>query len=172
MKIYNKKYLFIGVLASLVTACGSGGGGGGSNSPSTSVPSPPTASKPSTEVVSPVKPEGNIEKPEAKPEVKPVVPPAVHSVPKVDKPDNAGSNPNPPVEENPAPVPQPEEPSLPVEGPTVKNSEVLEKIGLGAPQITYLMKKLKDKGFDVSTDIFTVDAAKEEIMKFLKKEGL
>lgn len=131
MKIYNKKYLFIGVLASLVTACGSGGGGGGSNSPSTSVPSPPTASKPSTEVVSPVKPEGNIEKPEAKPEVKPVVPPAVPSVPKVDKPDNAGSNPNPPVEENPAPVPQPEEPSLPVEGPTVKNSEVLEVRNIG-----------------------------------------
>lgn len=53
-----------------------------------------------------------------------------------------------------------------------KNSEVLENIGLGAPQITYLMKKLKEKGFDVNTDIFTVDAAKEELMKFFEKEGL
>lgn len=48
MKIYNKKYLFIGILASLVTACGSGGGGGGSssNSPSVSTPSPTVSAKP------------------------------------------------------------------------------------------------------------------------------
>lgn len=53
-----------------------------------------------------------------------------------------------------------------------KNVEILENIGLGAPQITYLMKKLKEKDFDVDTDIFTVDEAKKEIMKFFKKEGL
>ncbi len=63
MKIYNKKYLFIGILASLVTACGSGGGGGGSssNSPSVSTPSPTVSAKPTTNITVPTT---NIAKPE------------------------------------------------------------------------------------------------------------
>ncbi|MGL4646470.1 MAG: hypothetical protein ACRCVL_05085, partial [Cetobacterium sp.] len=64
MKIYNKKYLFIGILSALVTACGSGGGGGGSssNSPSASTPSPTVSSKPTTNIVAPVNPVVNPEK--------------------------------------------------------------------------------------------------------------
>ncbi|MBP1919098.1 energy-coupling factor transporter ATPase [Youngiibacter multivorans] len=50
-------------------------------------------------------------------------------------------------------------------------AELLESVGLGAPQITYLMKALKDKGFDVSTDIFTVKDAKKELLRLLRKGG-
>ena len=41
----------------------------------------------------------------------------------------------------------------------------LEKIGLAAPQVTYLMYKLKEKGFDVDTDIITVEEARIELMR-------
>ena len=40
----------------------------------------------------------------------------------------------------------------------------LEELGLAAPQITYIMKLLKDKGLDVSTDVLTVEEAAKEIM--------
>jgi len=49
--------------------------------------------------------------------------------------------------------------------------DMLESIGLGAPQITYLMKKLKEKGFSVREDIFTVEEAKTEILRYLGKGG-
>ena len=39
---------------------------------------------------------------------------------------------------------------------------------LAAPQVTYVMNKLKDKGFPVRTDITTVDEAKQEILKVLR----
>lgn len=44
----------------------------------------------------------------------------------------------------------------------------LEKIGLSAPQITYLMKKLKTIFPDVNENIFTVEAAANELVKQLK----
>lgn len=50
-------------------------------------------------------------------------------------------------------------------------AELLESVGLGAPQITYLMKAMKEKGFDVSTDIFTVKDAKKELLRLLRKGG-
>ncbi len=49
--------------------------------------------------------------------------------------------------------------------------EMLEQVGLGAPQITYLMRELKRKGIPVREDIFTVDEAKKEILAYLEKEG-
>jgi energy-coupling factor transport system ATP-binding protein len=49
--------------------------------------------------------------------------------------------------------------------------DMLESVGLGAPQITYLMKKLKEKGFSVREDIFTVEEAKTEILRYLGKGG-
>lgn len=41
----------------------------------------------------------------------------------------------------------------------------LEKMGLAAPQVTYIMHELKKNGFDVDTSALTVDEAKEEILK-------
>ena len=46
--------------------------------------------------------------------------------------------------------------------------EALEKIGLSAPQITYLVKKLKTIMPDIDENIFTVGAAVEELRKHLK----
>ena len=45
----------------------------------------------------------------------------------------------------------------------------LEEIGLAAPQVTYCMQELKSAGFDVSTDITTLEEAKKEILKALGK---
>lgn len=49
--------------------------------------------------------------------------------------------------------------------------DMLEEVGLGAPQITYLMSALKAKGIPVREDIFTVAEAREEIRKYLAKGG-
>lgn len=46
-------------------------------------------------------------------------------------------------------------------------AERLEEIGLSAPQITYLMKKLKTYYSEINDEIFTVEDAKTELMKFL-----
>ncbi len=43
----------------------------------------------------------------------------------------------------------------------------LEKMGLSAPQVTYLMYALRDKGFDIDTTAITVSEAKEAILKAL-----
>lgn len=45
----------------------------------------------------------------------------------------------------------------------------LEDLGLAAPQITYIMKLLKDRGLDVSTDALTVKEAAAEIMAHWRK---
>ncbi|MCR5145717.1 MAG: energy-coupling factor transporter ATPase [Lachnospiraceae bacterium] len=44
----------------------------------------------------------------------------------------------------------------------------LEKIGLAAPQVTYLMNDLRENGYPVSTDVTTVDEAKSAILKLFK----
>lgn len=50
-----------------------------------------------------------------------------------------------------------------------KRAEELESLGLGAPQITYFMKAFKSKGHDVREDVLTVQEAKEEILKYLRR---
>ncbi len=45
----------------------------------------------------------------------------------------------------------------------------LEKMGLAAPQVTYLMHSLREKGWDVNVDAITVAQAKQEIMRVWKK---
>ena len=46
----------------------------------------------------------------------------------------------------------------------------LEQIGLAAPQVTYIMHEMKEKGMDVPTDATTIEEAADGIMKALKKE--
>ena len=41
----------------------------------------------------------------------------------------------------------------------------LEQVGLAAPQVTYVMHDLKDRGFPVSPDATTIEEAAEEIMR-------
>ena len=45
----------------------------------------------------------------------------------------------------------------------------LEKVGLAAPQVTYIMHDLKEKGFPVNAEVTTVEEAAKEIMAALRK---
>ncbi|AJA49699.1 energy-coupling factor transporter ATP-binding protein EcfA2 [Clostridium pasteurianum DSM 525 = ATCC 6013] len=49
-----------------------------------------------------------------------------------------------------------------------KEINTLESVGLAVPQVTYLIKKLRKNGFDISEDIFTVEDAKTNILKILR----
>lgn len=50
-----------------------------------------------------------------------------------------------------------------------RHSETLEEVGLAVPQVTYLVKELKKKGFDIPDDIFTISDARTEILKVLRR---
>ena len=50
-----------------------------------------------------------------------------------------------------------------------KEVEVLEEIGLAVPQVTYLMRALKEKGFNVSDEVFTVEEGSKELLRVLSK---
>ena len=43
----------------------------------------------------------------------------------------------------------------------------LEEIGLGVPQMTYLIRLLREKGFDIPADIYTVDDAEAALVSLL-----
>lgn len=45
----------------------------------------------------------------------------------------------------------------------------LEEMGLAAPQVTYIMNRLKQKGIPVNTDATTIEEAKEEILQVFQK---
>lgn len=45
----------------------------------------------------------------------------------------------------------------------------LEKIGLAAPQVTYVVNSLKEKGWDISTDATTVEEARDAVLAALRK---
>lgn len=48
-----------------------------------------------------------------------------------------------------------------------KNYKELEAIGLAAPQVTYLMQELKERGLNVDTDVTTIAEARSAIMEAL-----
>ncbi len=50
-----------------------------------------------------------------------------------------------------------------------KHYKELEAVGLAAPQVTYIMNTLREKGFPVNTDATTIAEAKEEILKLFGK---
>ena len=49
------------------------------------------------------------------------------------------------------------------------NAEELIKIGLGIPQIAEIANELRKKGFHIKSDVITVEEAKEEILKELRR---
>ena len=49
-----------------------------------------------------------------------------------------------------------------------KEVETLEKIGLAVPQVTYLMRVLRERGFDIRPDVLTVEEIKDEILKVMR----
>ena len=46
----------------------------------------------------------------------------------------------------------------------------LEAVGLAAPQVTYIMQALREKGMSVRTDVTTLEEAEREIMRSLGGE--
>ena len=50
-----------------------------------------------------------------------------------------------------------------------KEVETLEEIGLGVPQVTYLLRELRSKGFSIPDNIYTIKGAKEAILKYLNE---
>ena len=50
-----------------------------------------------------------------------------------------------------------------------KHYQELEGIGLAAPQVTYIMKELRDYGYDVSDGVTTIEEAKEEIKSYFTR---
>lgn len=45
----------------------------------------------------------------------------------------------------------------------------LERIGLAAPQVTYIMKDLQAHGYDVGDDVTTIDEAKAQIKDYFAR---
>ncbi len=50
-----------------------------------------------------------------------------------------------------------------------KQADELERIGLGIPQITKFMREFKALGNDISDDILTVEEAKNELLRYLRR---
>ena len=44
----------------------------------------------------------------------------------------------------------------------------LEKVGLAAPQVIYIMNRLREKGLNVNAQVSTLEEAKAEILKALR----
>ena len=49
--------------------------------------------------------------------------------------------------------------------------DLLEKLGLAVPEVKYLQIKLKEAGFDISDDIYTIEEAKKEILRVLGEKN-
>ena len=45
----------------------------------------------------------------------------------------------------------------------------LEQMGLAAPQVSYVFAQLKAKGYDVPTDVYTVEEAKDALLNLVKQ---
>ncbi len=49
-----------------------------------------------------------------------------------------------------------------------RHADELRRMGLNIPQLTRLFLKLKEKGYDVNTNIYTLEKAHQELLKLLK----
>jgi energy-coupling factor transport system ATP-binding protein len=49
-----------------------------------------------------------------------------------------------------------------------KEIDTLESVGLAVPQVTYVIKKLRQQGFNISEDIFTIKQAKDALLEYFK----
>ena len=50
-----------------------------------------------------------------------------------------------------------------------KRYKELEEVGLSAPQVTYIMEDLKKKGLPVDTSVLTIEEARDEILRALRR---
>ncbi|ENZ00743.1 cobalt import ATP-binding protein CbiO 2 [Clostridium thermobutyricum] len=56
-------------------------------------------------------------------------------------------------------------------GEVFKEIDTLEAIGLGVPQVTYLAKKLRDKGYPIREDVYTIEQCKEELIRIFRENN-
>lgn len=59
-----------------------------------------------------------------------------------------------------------------VPGEVFQHYKELESVGLAAPEVTYIMHKLKEHGWDVDTGVTTLERAKQEILAALEGQGV
>ena len=52
------------------------------------------------------------------------------------------------------------------------HTEELKSVGLDIPQITVFMSELRSRGSNVRDDIFTIEQAREEILRFVRERGV
>lgn len=52
------------------------------------------------------------------------------------------------------------------------HAQELVEMGLNVPCVTNIMLSLKKAGYDVNTNIYTIESAKEELCRFVKKRGM
>ena len=52
------------------------------------------------------------------------------------------------------------------------NYKELEAMGLAAPQVTYVMNELREKGIPIRTEATTIEEASEEILRLAKEKGI
>lgn len=50
-----------------------------------------------------------------------------------------------------------------------KHGKELEEVGLAAPQVTYIMNRLREKGLPVDTNVITIEEAKQSILTAMRK---
>lgn len=52
-----------------------------------------------------------------------------------------------------------------------RHVDQLEQMGLGVPQVTYLTKKLKEKGIAIPTDLITIEETVQHLYNLMTEEG-
>jgi energy-coupling factor transport system ATP-binding protein len=46
--------------------------------------------------------------------------------------------------------------------------DILEKIGLAVPQVTYFAREMKKRGYNINEDVITIEEAKDELLRILR----
>lgn len=52
-----------------------------------------------------------------------------------------------------------------------RRSDELKQLGLRVPQIASVMQSLRKKGYDLPQDLYTVESARDALLKLLRKEN-
>lgn len=53
-----------------------------------------------------------------------------------------------------------------------KEIDLLESVGLGVPEVAYLIRELRNRGFELPSTIYTVQDAKEAILECIRRRNL
>ena len=48
---------------------------------------------------------------------------------------------------------------------------MLESIGLRAPEVSYIIRELREKGFEINEDISTIEEARDAILALVRRKN-